>query len=583
MADNRTIEDRYRAGVVPLTIGVTGHRDLVETELDSIRDRVRALFLSLQTRFPDRPLLLLSPLAEGADRLVAEVALELGLELVVVLPMPADIYRTDFSSGASTEHFDRLLEQANEVLELPIAPGASRDSLRAPGAQRNRQYAQAGVFLCAHAHILLALWDGKVSEEIGGTAQVVQFHHYDFMLGWSSAAEVNQQILADDESDLVYHIVVSRSREDGAPRFDLKPMDVFWLTTDENRPRTEELPQKYAGIFESTGVFNRDVRKHVEPILREAHALSKPGARLPAAVQRIDSVFCAADWLAIHYQKQFHFMLRCSHTLVFLMAMMFLFYSDVASSRLFMIAFGVCLVLAVAVQTAASRGRWHERYLEYRTLAEGLRVQFYWGVAGVPSGSLTKYAHDNFLQKQDIKLAWIRNVMRVTGMGCDAAPNTERAGLEFALEDWIGTETTGGQLKYYRSKAAQHEGRRRQVETLGKAVGYAALALLVGAVVSPPGNVRTGLFVLLGVLLLIVSVREAYAYRVAEKEVIKQYEFMYRIFHNANKRLATATTDSENRRILRILGEAALDEHAEWALLHRERPVSKSNLWRMET
>jgi hypothetical protein len=109
------------------------------------------------------------------------------------------------------------------------------------------------------------------------------------------------------------------------------------------------------------------------------------------------------------------------------------------------------------------------------------------------------------------------------------------------------------------------------------------LALLVGAVVSPPGNLRTGLFVLLAVLLLIVSVREAYAYRIAEKEVIKQYEFMYRIFHNANKRLATATTDSENRRILRILGEAALDEHAEWALLHRERPVSKSNLWRMET
>jgi hypothetical protein len=403
------------------------------------------------------------------------------------------------------------------------------------------------------------------------------------MLGWSSAAEVNQQILADDESDLVYQIVVSRSREDGAPRSDLKPMDVFWLTTDENQSRTDDLPQKYADIFESTGVFNREVRKHFEEILAGSHPLTKPGARLPAAVQRIDSLFCAADWLAIYYQKQFHFMLRCTHTLVFVMAMMFLFYSDVATSRLFMIAFAVCLVLAVAVENTASRGRWHERYLEYRTLAEGLRVQFYWGVAGVTSGSLTKYAHDNFLQKKDIKLAWIRNVMRVAGMGCDAAPNTERAGLEFVLEDWIGTETKGGQLKYYRSKAAQHEARRRQVETLGKAVGYAALALLVGAVVSPPGNLRTGLFVLLAVLLLIVSVREAYAYRIAEKEVIKQYEFMYRIFHNANKRLATATTDSENRRILRILGEAALDEHAEWALLHRERPVSKSNLWRMET
>ena len=95
--------------------------------------------------------------------------------------------------------------------------------------------------------------------------------------------------------------------------------------------------------------------------------------------------------------------------------------------------------------------------------------------------------------------------------------------------------------------------------------------------------VKTPIVVGLGTVLLFVGVRQSYASSTAEAELIKQYEFMYRIFHNANKRLATATTDSENRRILRILGEAALDEHAEWALLHRERPVSKSNLWRMET
>jgi hypothetical protein len=583
MAGNRTNEDRYRTGLVPVTIGVTGHRDLVEAEIEPIRERVRALFTSLQARFPDRPLLILSPLAEGADRLVAEVALELGLELTVVLPMPIDLYVTDFSSAASRERFDELLQQAGEVLELPIVAGASREALSAPGPHRNRQYAQAGVFLCAHAYILLALWDGKASEEVGGTAQVVHFHHYDFMLGWSSAEEVNQQILADDESDLVYQIVVSRARDNGAPRADLKPLETFWLTTDVTNPRTADLPQKYADILDSTGVFNREARKHIHEILAETRPLSKAGVKLPVAVQRIDAFFCAADWLAIHYQKQFLFMLRSTHTLVFLMAMMFLFYSDVASSRFFMMAFVICLVLAVGLRARASRGRWRERYLEYRALAEGLRVQFYWGVAGVTSGSLTKYAHDNFLQKQDIALAWIRNVMRVAGMGCDAAPNTERAGLEFALEDWIGTEAEAGQLKYYRTKAVQHGARNAQLESLARVVGYAVAALMVGAVIAPPGDLRTALFVLLAVLLLVVSIREAYAYRVAEKEVIRQYDFMYRIFHNATRRLAKATTDSENRRILRILGEAALQEHAEWVLLHRERGASKSSVWRMET
>jgi hypothetical protein len=581
MAGNRTNEDRYRTGLVPLTIGVTGHRDLVDSEIEPIRERVRALFTSLHARFGERPLLVLSPLAEGADQLVAEVALELGFQLVVVLPMPIELYRTDFSS-ASRERFDRLLEQADEVVELPIVASASREALSAPGPHRNRQYAQAGVFLCAHSHVLLALWDGKASEEVGGTAQVVHFHHYDFMLGWSTAEEVNRQILADDESDLVYQIVVSRRRDGGAPSADLKPMEAFWLTTDPTNPRTAELPEKYASIFVSTAAFNRDTRKHMREILAEARPLSKPGVKLPTAVQRIDAFFCAADWLAIYCQKQFLSMLRSTHALVFLMAMMFLFYSDVAASRFFMIAFGICLALAVGLRAHASRQRWRERYLEYRALAEGLRVQFYWGIAGVTSGSLTKYAHDNFLQKQDIALAWIRNVMRVAGMGCDAAPNTERAGLEFALEDWIGTETEGGQLKYYRTKAVQHEARNAQLESLGRLVGYAAAALLVGAVFAPSGELRTGFFVLLGVLLLIVGIREAYAYRVAEKEVIRQYDFMYRIFHNARKRLEGATTDNEHRRILRILGEAALEEHAAWVLLHRERGLSKSSVWRME-
>jgi hypothetical protein len=582
MAGNRTDEDRYRAGLVPVTIGVTGHRDLVEAEVEPIRERVRALCRSLQTRFPDRPLLILSPLAEGADQLVAEIALDLGLELVVVLPMPIDLYRTDFASAESHARFDRLLHQADEVLELPIVAGASRETLSAPGADRNRQYAQAGVFLCAHSHILLALWDGKPSEEVGGTAQVVQFHHYDFMLGWSSAEEVNRQILADDESDLVYQIVVSRRRDGGAPRADLKPMDTFWLTTHETNPRTAELPQKYADILDTTGTFNRDARRHMHEILAGTRPLTKVNAKLPAAVQRIDVFFRAADWLAIHYQKQFLFMLRATHALVFLMAMMFLFYSEVAASRFFMIAFAIGLAIAVGLRAQAARKQWRERYLEYRALAEGLRVQFYWGVAGVTSGSLTKYTHDNFLQKQDIALAWIRNVMRAAGIGCDAAPNTERTGLEFALEDWIGTESKGGQLRYYRTKAVQHEARNAQLEGLGRFVAYAVVVFLVGAVVAPPGGLRTALFVLLAVLLLVVSIREAYAYRVAEKEVIRQYEFMYRIFHNARKRLATATTDSEKRRILRILGEAALEEHAEWVLLHRERALSKSSLWRME-
>ena len=52
----------------PLVIGVTGHRDLVPDEIQGIESIVRALFHDLVARFPDRKLQVMSPLAEGADR-----------------------------------------------------------------------------------------------------------------------------------------------------------------------------------------------------------------------------------------------------------------------------------------------------------------------------------------------------------------------------------------------------------------------------------------------------------------------------------------------------------------------------------
>jgi hypothetical protein len=51
-----------------------------------------------------------------------------------------------------------------------------------------------------------------------------------------------------------------------------------------------------------------------------------------------------------------------------------------------------------------NRRSWHRRYLDYRVLAEGLRVQAYWAIASVPSSHRVGFAYDSFLQKQDVEL-----------------------------------------------------------------------------------------------------------------------------------------------------------------------------------
>src|SRR5512145_489183 len=106
---------------VPLVVAVTGHRDLRPAEIPGIRVRVREFLVELRDHYPDRAVSVMSTLAEGADRLVADEALALGLALTVPLPMPRHLYLQDFDSAESRAEFDRLCAAAVDVFELPIA------------------------------------------------------------------------------------------------------------------------------------------------------------------------------------------------------------------------------------------------------------------------------------------------------------------------------------------------------------------------------------------------------------------------------------------------------------------------------
>lgn len=139
--------------------------------------------------------------------------------------MPAELYRRDFATDASQAEFETLVRRAAVIHELPLATGVGPDEIKGSERARGIQYAQLGIFLCAHCHVLLALWDGKPSTRLGGTGQIVRFHHDGVMPGYSGPTVATQQMLVDDESDLVHHVVCSRDGPDGAPRPDLRPLD----------------------------------------------------------------------------------------------------------------------------------------------------------------------------------------------------------------------------------------------------------------------------------------------------------------------------------------------------------------------
>lgn len=570
---------------LPLVIAVTGHRDLVPSEVPGIRDQVRTLLQRLQHLYPDRRLRVMSPLAEGADRLVAECALELDIDLTVPLPMRKDLYLGDFATDQSRDQFETLCAGASEVFELPLTRGVTEGQLSPPGPARSRQYAQLGVFLCAHCHILLAVWDGKWTDDLGGTGQVVKFHHDDIMPGYTSRSVATQQMLVDDESDLVYHIVCSRDRADGAPLEGLAPLEGYWFSNDSARPRSREIPLQHRLIFERSGEFSRDAIRFSDEIEAGKYPLfdEQQRADLPPGVEDINRLFCVADWLAIRYQQKTLFALRASHILAFLMGLMFILYMDIETWPYFMLAFLVFFLVAAGLQTLGQRRGWHRKYLDYRTLAEGLRVQFYWAVAGVANENVSKFAHDNFLQTQDSELGWIRNVMRVAGTRCDVQSNKAQAGLDFVLGEWIG-DADSGQLGYFATKTVDRIERNRLTERLGQLSLLTSVAVVLSFVVmgsGMPDTLISPLTVAMGTLLLLYGIRQGYGYATAEKDLIKQYQFMHRIFHNARQRLDKTNDPVEQRLILRALGGSALDEHAEWLLMHRDRAIDQGEIWRM--
>ncbi len=147
------------AGPLYVRIGVTGHRYLRDEK--KLRGGLVKAMHRIQKATPGCLLAVLSPLAEGADRLAAEVVLQYpGAKMIVPLPLPPSEYIQDFTSADSKKEFLRMLDLAEEVILLPPAP------------TREAAYKAAGDYILQHCHILVAFWDGEASRGHGGTGEV---------------------------------------------------------------------------------------------------------------------------------------------------------------------------------------------------------------------------------------------------------------------------------------------------------------------------------------------------------------------------------------------------------------------------
>lgn len=546
-------------GRLPLVIGVTGHRGLRDADMPNYRARVGEFFDDLQRRYPATPLRVLSALAAGADRLVAQIALERGIELIVPLPLePAD-YERDFPD--SVDEFRSLLRQvpAERVFVWPPHQDGNGTWYESP-ASRDRRYAEAGAFVADHCHILLAIWDGLPAEpQNAGTAAVVARK-----LGRLHDEDLEARTALDPgDSGPVFHVHAERPDSD-APR----TREVQWRFPEDSS----------ADLFDTVCArldrFNAELaRARVADEVPAAGAALLPGVTdLAAGDAALATAFAYADRLAAHYQRITHRVLRLTLLLAATMALIFEIYAEVLPVRIVPVGYLLCFALLTVVLF------WHRgldaqgRYLDYRALAEGLRVQFYWRLGGLADNAAASY-----LRKQLDELRWIREGLRAAG----AAPPPPGAQPGLALRCWVH-----GQMDYYAARARLHERRLERIEHWSGA--FLVIGLLATTSLVLLWNLlerRTGwhrwTVLIMGFAPIAAALWEVYGERIGARAQANQYARLATIFDRAERYLSrleqrdsSLSRHQSEQTLLRELGHEALIENADWVLLLRDRPIA---------
>ena len=326
-----------------LRIGVTGHRRLPDD--GALAEQVRRALQRIRELLPSSPFTpvlftIVSPLAEGADRLVArEVLKSEGADLEVSLPMPQEEYLCDFRSDESKREFDDLLSRAREVTEL------------GPSESREQVYESVGRYVVDHCDVLIGLWDGEPSRGQGGTAEIMCYaRRRGVPLIWIDTKAPHELVVA--------------------------------LGTGLNTASLRQLDEYNRAKIAQEG-FERGVSEY-------RHQLSVAGQRsdtgalpLQAISEWVSAFYARADLLAMRYQNWYYILSNALFLLAAAAVAAIASQVVLAPDRLELVWIEVVLMFGVLVIVGAGRlWRFYDRWISYRFLAERFRSAYFLALAG---------------------------------------------------------------------------------------------------------------------------------------------------------------------------------------------------------
>lgn len=540
---------------IPITVGVVGHLDVITTEDHKIQ--IEKLFTDLATRYPNSPLYLFSSIAEGADRFVANIFLDLKennddfrerFELIVPMPFEKEEYKKDFDNLSDME-FDKLLLRAKRSYSIGYE-GKEID--------RPQQYLRTGKLVADSSLILIALWDGREGKT-GGTADIVK-----------------HKITGDDdtvaESTFEYDgtvFVIPSSRSKSSLQISGKPESKAALSLDLVLKDTS-LKEALEKIEE----INRDAESVTSEELEKSKSyLFKDPGKLEIHGKWLMNWHSMLDVLSLRFRKQDINVTVWLFSLGLAIILSLELYSNIWTTRL---AFGITmtiLITAVLVYLISKFKRFHIKYLYNRTLAEALRIQFYWNYAG-----LQRNVSDYILRIHRKEFSWVKHILSaVYGITYSTGSITSEK-INDLTENWIRS-----QANFFESAIRRMTERLSRYQLVSN-VSFILAFILFTSIFFLEDFFKSNdylnlVLVFSAVLLGIFALVKAYVQQKGYEQLLNQYELMQVIYNRAEAKISEINSLDENtdyknsflKELFFVVGKEALIENGNWYLIFKEK------------
>jgi len=573
-------------------VGVSGHRDLASTDVPRLREAVADFVRQLKRELPETELRLIVGMAEGADLLVAETAVAEGVNVEAVLPMALTHYASDFDPDTLAQ-LHALLQHPRVSCDELCLPAAEHEALAPhPPDVRDAMYANLTDTLIRRSSLLLALWDGRVSQLRGGTADTV-LRYLGVRDDDNPGPETLEFVPATGQDELneriVYWMPAARSGAGSTAGSDiadgLRPPCFVRGSGDNILQVQATMPLVLKRQLAQLDSYNREFCELTAAgRLPPSNSLVRglPAAlRLPdrRLLEHIDTQYGKADALAVYFQRRSDPLFHLFGVMAFIMGFAYLSYEKLNASRVLLIAYVVALFSSLGLYYVLKGKHWFSKHLTYRALAETLRARFYLRLAGADR----RVDAEEVLALSGIErfrgFGWIAFVLKGIEAPDDGAVLRELDAREVSSLEQVWIES---QFGYFTRKVGELERSSHRMKLVRRVI-FAAILVAI-AVLFMFGEtlhridmgtgipVRNILTFAMGVLAVLLGVWELHQDKMATRELLWQYRNQLSHFSRARTLLARLTSPVRRNSVLAELGRDSLMESYLWAIhrYHRE-------------